>query len=502
MKRLIDFCLLLLMVFWGSNAWADKTMTFGAASPTTSDCNLTNLHVSAGDSQSIENGGITLKITAASGDNASWNTAAAGSNHGQTIGLATDANITISGSAEMKITKIVFNFEGDDKNKGYFTESSTTGGTLDPKEATGFVTTQTWSSDQGANSVSLTNNSAGKAYIKSIVITYQTGGLDNHTVQNYPYTWNFTDESLWKNSESQFVTEIWTYSTKEGADEWRNSPTVSTGYDVDLLRGLRFTVHVCADRRGKCVSLPKTATITIPSLHKGQKVKINYTGVGILPTTNLEVSQERNNNIEIYKVTQDGNAILTIDPNGAGWGVWISQISVLNAAPVLTMTTPENNATGVNPNLTSIKVTSEKALWAYDVNGTKTSTAKTIKATLTSGDEANNMVVTATFTAGETGVKELNFTLPQDKQLESATTYTLNIPANVIMETSGTGNKNCRFKFSTKGLKYLGAYNGEKKLKLIQIQFPHSTTTEWRLLSVEKLRKQTTSKLSYPTVRQ
>ena len=137
MKRLIDFCLLLLMVFWGSNAWADKTMTFGAGSPT-NDCNLTQLNVSGGESQSFVNGGITLKITAASGAGASWNTADAGSNHGQTIGLATDANITISGSAEMKITKIVFNFETN-KSKGYFTESSTTGGTLDPKEATGFV---------------------------------------------------------------------------------------------------------------------------------------------------------------------------------------------------------------------------------------------------------------------------------------------------------------------------------------------------------------------------
>lgn len=463
MKRLIDFCLLLLMVFWGSNAWADKTMTFGAASPT-NDCNLTQLNVPAGSFRSIENGGITLTITAASDDNASWNTADASSDHGQTIALKTNANITISSSsAETKITKIVFNFETN-KSKGYFTESSTTGGILDPTTATSYVTTQTWSLEKGASSVSLTNNSAGKAYIKSIVITYQTGGLDNHTVQNYSYTWNFTDESLWKNSESQFVTEIWTYSTKEGADEWRNSPTVSTGYDVDLLRGLRFTVHVCADRRGKCVSLPKTATITIPSLHKGQKVKINYTGVGILPTTNLEVSQERNNNIEIYKVTQDGNAILTIDPNGAGWGVWISQISVLNAAPVLTMTTPENNATGVNPNLSSITVTSDKALWAYNVDGTKTPTAQTIKATLTSDDKNNDMEVTATFTAGETGVKELNFTLPQGKQLESATTYTLNIPENEIMETSGTGNKDCRFTFSTKGLKYLGAYNGDKKI--------------------------------------
>ena len=477
MKRLIDFCLLLLMVFWGSNAWADKTMTFGAGSPT-NDCNLTQLNVSGGESQSFVNGGITLKITAASGAGASWNTADAGSNHGQTIGLATDANITISGSAEMKITKIVFNFETN-KSKGYFTESSTTGGTLDPKEATGFVTTQTWSSDQGANSVSLTNYSAGKAYIKSIDIIYQTGGLDNYTVQAYPYTWSFRGESLWENSKSQFVPEIWTHSTNETneVDEWRNTghePTADTGYDVDLLRGLRFTGHVCADRKNQCVFLPKTATITIPSLRKGQKVKIfTYRGVGILPTTNLEVSQERKDYIEIYKVTQDGNAILTIDPNGADYGVWISQISVLDAAPVLTMTTPpENNATGVNPNLSSITVTSDKALWAYDVNGTKTSTAKTIEATLTSDDKNNDMVVTATFTADETGVKELNFTLPQDRQLESATTYTLNIPANVIMETSGTGNKNCSFTFSTKGLNYLGAYNGGT-----EIEAPYKVST-------------------------
>ena len=458
MKRLIDFCLLLLMVFWGSNAWADKTMTFGAASPT-NDCNLTKLSASPGYPGSIAHGGITLTITAASDDNASWNT---GSNHGQTIALKASANITISSSsAETKITKIVFNFET--YNKGYFAESSTTGGTLAPTEATSYVTTQTWSSDQGASSVSLTsNNTKNKAYITSIDITYKTGGLDNHTVQNYPYTWNFKDDKLWEKSENQFVSEIWTHYTN-GVDEWRNDkhePTVATGYDVDLLRGLRFTGHVCADKKNKCVSLPTTATITIPSLHKGQKVKINYTGVDILPTTNLKVSQERKDNIEIYKVPQDGDASLTIDPNGAVWGVWISQISVLNAAPVLTMTTPADNATGVDPNLRSITVTSEKALWAYDVNGTKTPTATTIKATLTSDGEDNAMEVTATLNAGET---VLNFTLPEGKQLESATTYTLNIPENEIMETSGTGNKNCRFTFSTKGLKYFGAYNGNKK---------------------------------------
>ena len=449
-------------------------MTFGAASPTTSDCNLTKLDVLAGKSGSIAHGGITLTITAASDDNASWNTADVSSNHGQTIALKASAKITISSSsAEMKITKIVFNFENN--NKGYFAESSTTGGTLAPTEATSYVTTQTWSSDQGASSVSLTsNNTKNKAYITSIDITYKTGGLDNHTVQNYPYTWNFTDESLWEKSKNQFVPEIWTYKTEGGTDEWRNDkhkPTDATGYDVDLLRGLRFTGHVCADKKNKCVSLPTTATITIPSLRKEQNVKIfTYTGVGILPTTNLKVIQERKDNIEIYKVTQDGDAKLTIDPNGADWGVWISQISVLDAAPVLTMTTPENT-TGVDPNLKSIKVTSEKALWAYDVNGIKTSTAKNITATLTSDDEDNNMEVTATLNAGET---VLNFTLPQDKQLESATTYTLNIPENVIMETSGTGNKNCRFTFSTKGLNYLGAYNGNTK---IEANHPYTVST-------------------------
>lgn len=450
-------------------------MTFDAKSPS-EDCNLTKLSVGAGKYGSIEFGGITLGITAAKDDNASWN-AVAGSNHEQTIALKNGAKVSISSSSEeTKITKIVFNFESG-KSKGYFTESPTTGGTLDPNptNAPSYVSTQTWSLDKGAKSVSFTNETDDKAYITSIEITYETGGLDNQTVQAYPYTWNFTDENLWTKSESQFVSEIWTHGTANGDDEWRNTghePTVATGYDVDLLRGLRFTNHVCADKRRHCVSIPRTATITIPSLYKGQKVKISYTGVDILPTTNLKVSQKRTDNIEIYKVTQNGDAILTVDPTNTidwgvlNWGAWISQISVLDAAPVLTMTTPANKATEVDPNtLTSIKVTSEKPLWAYDVNGTKTSTEQTIKATLTSDDEDNAMVVTATLNAGETGVKELNFTLPQGKQLESATTYTLNIPENVIMETSGTGNKNCSFTFSTKGLNYLGAYNGDKKIE-------------------------------------
>lgn len=282
MKRLIEFWLLLLMVFWGGNAWADKTMTFSAASPS-NDCNLTKLSVDAGKSQSIKKGGITLTISAANGANASWN-AKPGSDHEKTIGLAKNANITISSSSEeTKITKIVFNFESG-KSKGYFTESPTTGGNLERTTATSWVNTQTWSLEEGAKSVSFTNETNDKAYITSIEITYKTGGLDNQTVQAYPYTWNFTDENLWEKSESQFVPEIWTRTTDDKDDEWRNTghePTGATGYDVDLLRGLRFTKHVCADRMNKCVSLPREATITIPLLHKGQKVKISYTGKAV-----------------------------------------------------------------------------------------------------------------------------------------------------------------------------------------------------------------------------
>lgn len=116
MKRLIEFWLLLLMVFWGGNAWADKTMTFDAKSPS-EDCNLTKLSVPKGTSDSIKAGGITLKITAADDDNASWNTAAnTGSNHGQTIALKNGAKVSISSSSEeTKITKIVFHFESNSK---------------------------------------------------------------------------------------------------------------------------------------------------------------------------------------------------------------------------------------------------------------------------------------------------------------------------------------------------------------------------------------------------
>ena len=488
MKKVINFWLLLMMLFWGGNVWASKTVTIAATSPS-SEINLTKFNVSNGTSQTVGFGDISLTITAASGDNASWNTAQAGSNHGQTIALAPGAGIVVSGlSSEIKITKIAFSFEkgADKSNKGYFAESSATGGTLDPSSATGNVDAQTWTLQAGASSVSFTNPTASKnkAYVTSIEVTYETDGLDNHTVQSYPYTWNFQDESQnsnWQSSVSgnQFVETVWTHNTND-ANEYRNNangePTVSTGYDVDLIRGLRFTGHVCADYKNKLVAIPKNATITIPSLLRGQKIRIVHTGVNFLPTTNLEIEQERSGNVELFSVKNDGDAVVTVDPQQDAydtWGVWISSISVLDAAPVLTMTSPANKAKEVDPNtLSSITVASDKALWAYDANGVKASESKTVTATLTSGDEDNDMTLSATFTAGAEGVKVLTFNLPAGKKLESSTTYTLNIPANTVMETSGTGNENVTFTFKTKGLTYLGAYNGDTKIE----QEPYSVS--------------------------
>ena len=491
MKKVINFWLLLLMVFWGGNVWASKSVTIAATSPS-SEINLTKFKVSKGTSQTISFGDISLTVKAASNDNASWNTAQAGSNHGQTIALAAGAGISVFGkSSEIKITKIAFSFEKGEVNnssKGYFDESSETGGILDLSSTTGNIAAQTWTLETGATSVSFTNpaSSKNKVYITSVEVTYETGGLDSHTVQSYPYTWNFQDESEnsnWQSSVSanQFLGTVWTHKTNNDANEYRNNangePTVPTGYDVDLIRGLRFTGHVCADYKNKLVAIPKNATITIPSLLKGQKVRIVHTGVDFLPSTNLWVEQEISGDVELFSVKNDGDAVVTVDPQEDAyntWGVWIYSISVLDAAPVLTMTSPVNKAKEVDPyTLSSITVASDKALWAYDAHGSKATEAKEITATLTSGDEDNDMTVTATITSGADGVKELTFNLPTDTKLEHSTLYTLNIPENVVMETSGTGNENCNFTFSTKGLTYLGAYNGDTKIE----QEPYSVAS-------------------------
>lgn len=470
MKKKIAFLLLLFSILWGSNIWADSVVKFSATSPTEKQ-NLSTISVDKGKTRYIEGSGIRLEVSASSGNNIAWNT---GSSHNQTIAFDKGSSLKVSAlSSEAKILKIVFNFETN-INKGVFTETSSTGGELSKTYGTSqsYINAQTWTLETGANAVAFENptSASQKAYITSVEVTYTTGGYDSYSVQSYPYTWNFADETNWTSSVNgnQFVSDIWTSTDTSEQKEWRNSehePTKPTGYDVDLLRGLRFTGHVCADLKNHWVAIPKMATITIPSLLKGQYVKVKYTGVDLLSSDNLESVQDRADNIQVFSAKSDGDAVLTADPSGDAntWGVWISGISVLNAAPVLTLKTPSDKATDVDPSISSFTLSSDKKLWAFDENGNKKN--MTVKATLSSNSGDQKMTLTSNTLSADEGTNELTFTLPDGKKLESSTTYTLNIPENTVMETSGTGNENTVFTFTTKGLTYQGAYNGYDKLE-------------------------------------
>lgn len=469
MKKKIGFLLLLFSILWGSNIWADSVVKFSATSPTENQ-NLTTISVDKGKTGYIDGSGFRLEVSASSSNNIAWNT---GSSHNQTIAFDNGSSLKISAlSSEAKILKIVFNFETD-KNKGVFTETSSTGGEITPTygKSQSYINTQTWTLETGANAVTFENStsSSQKAYITSVEVTYSTGGYDSYSVQSYPYTWNFADEASWTSSVSgnQFVSDIWTATETSDKKEWRNEghePTTPTGYDVDLLRGLRFTGHVCADQKNLLIAIPKKATITIPSLLKGQFVKVKYIGVNLLSSDNLESVQDRTDDIQVFSAKSDGDAVLTADPSGDAdtWGVWISSISVLDAAPVLTLKTPSDKATDVNPAISSFTLSSDKKLWAFDENGNKNE--KTVTATLSANSGDQEITLTSTTISADEGTDELTFSLPDGQQLESSTTYTLNIPENTVMETSGMGNENTAFTFTTKGLTYQGAYNGDELL--------------------------------------
>lgn len=472
MKKKIGFLLLLFSVLWGSNIWADSVVEFSATSPTEQQ-NLTSISVDKGKTGYIDGSGFRLEVSASSSNNITWNDNASQS-HYQTIAFDKGSSLKVSAlSSEAKILKIVFNFETDN-NKGSFTEISTTGGEITPTygKSQSYINAQTWTLKTGANAVAFENptSASQKAYITSVEVTYSTGGYDSYSVQSYPYTWNFADDANWTSSVSgnQFVSDIWTATDTSDRKEWRNEghePTTPTGYDVDLLRGLRFTGHVCADLKNHWVAIPKKATITIPSLLKGQYVKVKYTGVDLLSSDNLESVQDRTDNIQVFSAKSDGDAVLTADPSGdAGvWGVWISGISVLDAAPVLTLKTPSDKATDVDPSISNFTLSSDKKLWAFDENGNKKD--MTVTATLSSNSGDQEITLTSNTLSADEGTTELTFSLPDGKKLESSTTYTLNISENTVMETSGTGNENTVFTFTTKGLTYQGAYNGDEKLE-------------------------------------
>ena len=119
-------------------------------------------------------------------------------------------------------------------------------------------------------------------------------------------------------------------------------------------------------------------------------------------------------------MTQDGDAILTIDPNGADWGVWISQISVLDAAPVLTMTTPYNQD--------EAPLTTRIILSAKDNDGKDTNIRNNVTATLegksADGSQKTHNIGTVT---GIANGNKLVFTPKEGQQLLPNYTYTLTL---------------------------------------------------------------------------
>lgn len=116
---------------------------------------------------------------------------------------------------------------------------------------------------------------------------------------------------------------------------------------------------------------------------------------------------------------QDGDAKLTIDPNGAEWGAWISQISVLDAAPVLTMTTPYNQD--------EAPLTTRIILSAKDKDGNNKNIIDNVTATLegksADGKQTHNI---GTVTGIANGNK-LVFTPKEGQQLLPNYTYTLTL---------------------------------------------------------------------------
>lgn len=204
----------------------------------------------------------------------------------------------------------------------------------------------TWE-ETATNSVTFTNNSSANIYITGVTVTYTTAlgdGTDN-TVQTPNYTWAFNqdnqDESLWNSSIAKLKKYsdagiVWNHVTdkdnitNENKDEYwiKTPPKTATGYDVDIIRGLRFAGNFDVDPKNHIVYLAKDASVTIPGAAKGQSFNITYANYnnGQLSNTNLtavsSTDKENGTTESSYTVTEDGNVTFTSTN-----GTWLHIIS-------------------------------------------------------------------------------------------------------------------------------------------------------------------------------
>ena len=202
----------------------------------------------------------------------------------------------------------------------------------------------TWEGTEAKSSVTFTNSSTGNIYITRVTVTYTTALGDGtyNTVQTPDYTWTFTkDGSLWNSSIIQLnkysdAGIVWNHVTDKDRDEYwiLNAPETATGYDVDIIRGLRFTGSFDVDPKNHIVYLAKDASVMIPGAAKDQRFSITYANNnngqnGQLNNTNLtqagESKVDKNGVTESdYTVTDDGNVTFTSTN-----GTWLYNISWL-----------------------------------------------------------------------------------------------------------------------------------------------------------------------------
>lgn len=211
----------------------------------------------------------------------------------------------------------------------------------------GITSSRTWKGTTATNSVTFTNNSSANIYITGVTVTYTTAlgdGTDN-TVQTPNYTWAFNqdnqDESLWNSSIAKLKKYsdagiVWNHVTdkdnitNENKDEYwiKTPPKTATGYDVDIIRGLRFAGNFDVDPKNHIVYLAKDASVTIPGAAKGQSFNITYANYnnGQLSNTNLtavsSTDKENGTTESSYTVTEDGNVTFTSTN-----GTWLHIIS-------------------------------------------------------------------------------------------------------------------------------------------------------------------------------
>lgn len=191
-----------------------------------------------------------------------------------------------------------------------------------------------------AKSIVFTNaNESGARDFRpvSIVVTYTTtdpSTVNDATVQTYPYTWDFTSgSSLWETSleELELFTAQWSDDTTTGDYRPTTASTIDWGFNISILKGLRFNPVSVSNSPGldynlKHLWIAAGTTITIPSVKAGQIIALTGPNVNVTNTSNLTQVTANSQ----YTVDANGDVTLTFNNSH------IYTISVLKTDVTLT----------------------------------------------------------------------------------------------------------------------------------------------------------------------